>query len=115
MRLLDDHRVLMNQSSGLLFPSSRKPGQPIHPVPLYRRMYEPWDAAGMDRLGLHEARHSYASMSAAAGIRIEVLSKRMGHSSIKVTVDRYSHLYPDSEDDERDLLNAFIARKRESS
>jgi integrase len=111
--LLGDHRVLMNHpSSGLLFPSERKPGQPVHPVPLRRRLYDAWDPAGMDRLGFHEARHSYASLSAAAGIRLEVLSKRMGHSSIKVTYDRYHHLYRESEAEEREALNAYLRTHR---
>jgi integrase len=110
--LLADHRVLTNHAPGLLFASSRRPGQPIHPSPLYRNMYAAWDDAGMERLTPHEARHSYASLSAAAGIGIEKLSRRMGHSSIQVTWDRYGHLYRDSEDDERDLLNAYIAGRR---
>jgi integrase len=107
--LLADHRVLIDHpSEGLLFPSERKPGQPVHPTPLRRRMYESWDPAGMERLGFHEARHSYASLSAAAGIRLEVLSKRMGHSSINVTDDRYHHLYRESEAEEREALNTYL-------
>jgi integrase len=99
--------VLLNHpAEGLLFPSPRVPAQPMHPSPLRRRMYAAWD--GMQRLGFHEARHSYASLSAAAGIRLEVLSKRMGHSSIKVTYDRYHHLYPGSEAEERAALNAYL-------
>jgi integrase len=63
----------------------------------------------LERLGFHEARHSYASLSAAAGIRLEVLSKRrMGHSPIKVTYDRYHHLYRESEREERNALNAYL-------
>jgi integrase len=107
--ILADHRVLMNHpSGGMLFPSERRPSQPMHPSPLRRRLYNAWDPAGMERLGFHEARHSYASMSAAAGIRLEVLSKRMGHSSIKVTYDRYHHLYRESEAEEREALNAYL-------
>ena len=106
--LLADHRVLMNQAPGLLFESDRRPGQPMHPVALYRRLYKAWDSAGMERLGPHEARHSYASMSAAAGVGIEKLSRRMGHSPINITWDRYGHLYHDSEDEERRLLDAYI-------
>jgi integrase len=102
----------MNQAPGLLFPSPRKPGQPMHPSPLYRRMYDAWDAAGLERLTPHEARDSYASMSAAAGVGIEKLSRRMGHSSIQVTWDRYGKLYRESEDEVRELLNAYIASRR---
>jgi integrase len=99
---------MSHPDQALLFPSGHRPGQPIHPSPLARRMQDAWDEAGLDWLGLHEARHSYASLSAAAGIRLEVLSKRMGHSSIKITYDRYHHLYRESETEERKALNTYL-------
>jgi hypothetical protein len=44
--LLADHRVLTNHpSGGLLFVSDRKPGQPLHPTPLRRRMENVWAEA----------------------------------------------------------------------
>ena len=41
---------------------------------------------------LHDLRHGSASLMLAAGIPVEVVSKRLGHSSISVTTDIYSHL-----------------------
>ena len=40
-------------------------------------------------LGLHEARHTYASLMIAAGVNANTLKVYMGHSSVGVTLDRY--------------------------
>lgn len=41
----------------------------------------------------HDLRHTYATLSLAAGVELFTLSRRMGHSSISITADRYGHLY----------------------
>jgi integrase len=67
--LLADHRVLTNHpAAGLLFTSHRKPDQPLHPVAMRRRLHRAWQDAKLDRLGLHEARHTFASIMVAAGV-----------------------------------------------
>jgi len=47
--------------------------------------------AGLPRIRLHDLRHSYASSALAAGVPIEVLSRRLGHSRISITQDVYVH------------------------
>ena len=49
--------------------------------------------AELPRIRFHDMRHTYAALSIAAGTDIYTLSRRMGHSSISVTADRYGHLY----------------------
>lgn len=51
------------------------------------------------RFRFHDLRHTYAALSLAAGIDLFTLSRRMGHSSISVTADRYGHLYAGKDDD----------------
>jgi integrase len=48
-------------------------------------------AAGLPRIRLHDLRHSYAGSALAAGVPIEVLSRRLGHSCISITQDVYVH------------------------
>jgi integrase len=107
--LLADHRVLLNHpSSGLLFGSDRVPGQPTHPTPFRRRLYAAWEDAGLEPLGLHEARHTFASMMIAAGVNAKALSSYLGHANIGITFDRYGHLMPGSEAEARDRLNDYL-------
>lgn len=55
----------------------------------------------LPRLGkaprIHDLRHSHASAVLAAGISLFDLSRRLGHSSIKVTADTYGHLMPEAQ------------------
>lgn len=58
-------------------------------------------------LTFHGLRHTYAALSSLAGDPIEVLARNMGHSSIKVTVDTYGHLYESIRERSADRLDAL--------
>lgn len=49
-------------------------------------------------------------MFIAAGLNAKTVSTYLGHASISITLDRYGHLFPGSEVEARELLNAFLAR-----
>ncbi len=66
--LLANHLILLNHpSAGLLFPG-RDPNFPVHPAILRRRAAKRWLDLGLEPLGFHEARHTYASINIAAGM-----------------------------------------------
>ena len=48
----------------------------------------------MNRITLHECRHSYASLMIAAGTNAKALSTYMGHANIAITLDKYGHCSP---------------------
>ncbi len=52
----------------------------------------PCPNAGLRRVRLHDLRHGQASLLLAAGVPLAVVSKRLGHSSISLANDTYSHL-----------------------
>ena len=62
----------------------------------------------LERLRLHQARHTYASFMIAAGVNAKALSAFMGHSSINVTFDLYGHLMPGTEAEAAALLDSYI-------
>jgi integrase len=64
----------------------------------------------LERITLHEGRHTYASFMIAAGVNAKALSQFMGHSSIKITFDLYGHLMPGSEREAAGMLDAFLER-----
>ena len=53
---------------------------------------------GLDGVGLHDLRHTCASLSIQAGANIKVLQRLMGHKTATLTLDRYGHLFPDDLD-----------------
>jgi integrase len=61
-------------------------------------------------MGLHEARHTFASILIAAGVNAKALSTYLGHSSIQITLDRYGHLMPGNEDEAVALVDAYLER-----
>jgi integrase len=65
--------------------------------------------AGLDPIGLHECRHTFASMMIAAGMNAKALTY-MGHSSVTITYDRYGHLKPGNESEAAELLDEYLAR-----
>jgi integrase len=60
-------------------------------------------------IGLHECRHTFASLMIAAGVNVKALSTYMGHSSIAITLDRYGHLMPGNEEQAAELLDAYLS------
>lgn len=106
--LLDDHRVLTDHRNGLLF-RGRDGVRPPVPNALRGRMRTAWADAQLTPLGLHEARHTYASMMIAAGCNPKTLSTFMGHASIVITLDRYGHLFPGCEDEAGALLDVYLS------
>lgn len=58
----------------------------------------------------HTLRHTYASLLIAAGTNVKAVQERMGHGSIKITMDTYGHLYPTEDLRTRDAIdNAFTS------
>ena len=48
--------------------------------------------AGVPRIRLHDLRHCHATMLLEKGIHLKVVSERLGHTSIQITADVYSHV-----------------------
>lgn len=53
--------------------------------------------AGLEQIRVHDLRHSHASMLIEMGFQPLEIKERLGHESIKTTLDTYSHLYPDKD------------------
>ncbi len=64
--------------------------------------------AGLERIRVHDFRHSHASLLANNGINIQEIARRLGHSDIEVTWNIYSHLYPREEERAVTLMNKLF-------
>ena len=63
--------------------------------------------AGLTPIRVHDLRHSHASMLIELGFTPLEIADRLGHESVKTTLDTYSHLYPDKDQKLADRLNQF--------
>jgi integrase len=58
----------------------------------------------------HDLRHWYASTLIAANLNPKVIQARLGHATIKETMDTYGHLFPEAEDLGRGVIDSIVAR-----
>jgi integrase len=71
-----------------------------------------WERAGLEPIGLHECRHTYASFLMAAGYTLKELMEYMSHADLQM-VQRYTKLLPQpDEHDPAERLNAYLAQRR---
>lgn len=110
---LVEHKLRLGRHVGLVFGTSYT--QPFTPSNVRKRANAAWARAGLEPIGLHECRHTFASLMIAADVNAKALSTYMGHSSVTITLDRYGHLMPGNESEAADLLDAYLARALEQA
>ncbi|MHB1740000.1 MAG: tyrosine-type recombinase/integrase [Actinomycetes bacterium] len=67
--------------------------------------------AGVREVTFHSLRHCSASLQLAAGVSLTVVSKRLGHSSVGITADTYSHMIRDVGQDAAVRTSAMVPRR----
>lgn len=80
---------------------------PLPPTSIERILTKAAEKAGVKRIRIHDLRHSCASYLIHKGISIVAVSRRLGHSSVKQTLDTYSHMMPEDETLILNTLNAI--------
>ena len=85
-------------------------GQPLNERNLVNRHFKPiLRAAGLpETLRLYDLRHTCATLLLAAGENPKVVSERLGHASVTLTLDTYSHVLPDMQQAAADKLEALL-------
>lgn len=67
------------------------------------------------RIRLHDTRHTHATLMLRAGVNPKVVSCRLGHSSVAITLDVYAHVMPSDEAEAVALVDQMVDRAREKS
>jgi integrase len=80
------------RDSELVF--TRPDGTAVHPERFSDWFRQRVRAAELPMIRLHDVRHSYATAALAAGVPAKVVSERLGHANIAITMDTYSHVLP---------------------
>ena len=98
---------------GLAF--GRADDVPFSSSSVNNRANRAWAGSGLERITLHECRHTYASLLMAAGYTLKELMDFMGHADLQMA-NRYVKLLPQpGEDDAAERLNAYLARAKAAS
>lgn len=75
-----------------------KTGKPIGPRNLLRSFDRIIAQNDLRKIRFHDLRHTHATMMLLAGVHAKIVSERLGHSSIKITLDTYSHVLPNMQE-----------------
>jgi integrase len=65
--------------------------------------------AGLPHLTLHGLRHALATLLLLAKVHSKVVSERLGHSNINVTMDIYSHVMPEMDEAAAQTLDEHLS------
>ncbi|MDQ3646595.1 MAG: site-specific integrase [Actinomycetota bacterium] len=83
-------------------------GHPLHPVGVSKRFTAVVERAGLPRIRLHDLRHTHATVALEAGIHPKIVSERLGHATVALTLDIYSHALQHMQRDAADQIAAIV-------
>lgn len=86
-------------------------GGPVDINNLRHRFHRVLDRVGLRRVRWHDLRHAAASLLLAQNVHPRVIMELLGHSSIAVTMNTYSHVMPAARRDAAATMDAILAAK----
>lgn len=93
----------------LVFPNVYgRPQEGWHMV--YSRFYRLLDTAGLPRIRFHDLRHTAASLMLGRGVHPKIVSEMLGHATIAITLDLYSHVTPTMQRQAADAMDELMRR-----
>jgi integrase len=98
------------QDNGLVFATFK--GTPYEPSNIRRsfaRLLKKHGLTGYPRLRIHDMRHTSGTIALAKRVPVKTVSKRLGHSSIRITLDIYAHVLDESAQEEADVMDDALA------
>jgi integrase len=69
-------------------------GGVLNPNNVLRNFAALVECAGVPRIGVHDLRHTHATLLLLDGVPLTLVSKRLGHAKVSITLDTYSHILP---------------------
>ena len=91
----------------LVFPNSDGNYLDVHNM-AKRRFKPALSRAGIEAIRFHDLRHTFASQLLAKGAPMKYVQHQLGHSSIKMTMDLYTHLLPEVTEQCVNLLDSIV-------
>jgi integrase len=95
--------------SGDCFVCAGENGRPIQPQSLTHAWHRFLARTKLPRLRFHDLRHSHATHMLASGVHPKIASERLGHATVGLTLDTYSHVIPGMQEDAVTRIDAAFA------
>lgn len=87
---------------------SQTDGQPLHPTTAWRALQTALGDAELPAMPFHALRHTAASLLLAEGTHPRVVMELLGHSTIALTMNTYSHVIPALQHEAADRMNRLL-------
>ena len=98
---------IFKNENGLVFTNSF--GHFVSGTNFSKRCWKPiLRQAGIENVRFHDLRHSHASQLLAAGVAPQIVSQRLGHGDLNVTLRVYAHLLPNMQEAARGQIDAIF-------
>ncbi|NLG64612.1 MAG: site-specific integrase, partial [Actinobacteria bacterium] len=94
--------------SGYIF--TTKDGGALEPRWVSKQFGRLLRVAALPRIPLHGLRHTYATLALSSGVNPRIVSGRLGHSTVALTLDIYSHVLPQADADAAERIAALVER-----
>jgi integrase len=95
------------QDEGLIFPGER--GQPMRPWTLTRKLQRILEHIGLPHIRFHDLRHTCATLLLGKGVHPKFVQELLGHATISITLDTYSHVIPAMGDQTRKAIEDVLS------
>ncbi|QNU05484.1 tyrosine-type recombinase/integrase [Peribacillus butanolivorans] len=100
LKLIEDHFVV-----------SAFGGELVNPNTIHKQLLYDSKLAGMKRTRFHDSRHTHATIMLEIGENSKVVSERLGHSNVSITLDKYSHVTQNIQDSSADNFSNALGKK----
>ena len=97
---------ITDATTGYVF--ARTDGSAYHPDFVTKHFDLLVRRTALPRIRLHDLRHTHATLGLAAGIPAKIMADRLGHSSVMLTLDTYSHVTPAMDHAAADLIAGLV-------
>ena len=92
--------------TGLVFTAEN--GGALDPETITRYFRQAVKRAMLPQIRLHDLRHTHATLALQAGIHPKVVSERLGHATVSITLDTYSHAIPAMQEEAAALIAGLV-------
>jgi integrase len=86
-------------------------GEPVNPNTIHKQFLYDIKLAGMKRIRFHDLRHTHATIMLEIGENSKVVSERLGHSKVSITLDKYSHVTQNIQDSSAENFSKALGIK----
>ena len=83
-------------------------GTPLSARNVLRHFKAMQKKCGVPEIRFHDLRHTSATLMLMKGIHPKVVSERLGHSSVKFTMEKYSHVLPNMQEEAAAVLDEYL-------